>query len=207
MLEPCLNQPCGLLASSRGLKIADLGNHSVRSWSLLRDTLNTMVGAASQDETRWGLVRDGLPEPLDERFAALESPRTLSCLPDQSGTVVVSSGTCLGLIQSALGHRDLMRPVLLECTPGTLAQPCVARFSVETVSPAGIEQGPRTIHYTVDFLEADGTLAERVRGTGSSWAFISVQCLLGQRGQAKVVLRCVSDQGVASGAEAPLEVR
>ena len=206
--QPCLNRPCGLLARPQSLEIADQGNNSVRTWSFPRATLTTLVGDPSLGETRWGLLREGLEAPLDERFAALEAPRTLVAHPRFGTALLVSAGSCLGEINPASGLRDRLAPLSLECpqAPLALAEVCAVRFSAGTTTAQG-SPSTRPIHYSVDFREPDGSLSERVEGVGVSSEPLTVQGCFRQRGRGTVVIRCVTDQGVSAGAQGRVEVR
>jgi len=43
--------------------------------------LRTVAGDKAQGATRWGLVRDRLTGPLDERYGLLEGPLTVAAGP------------------------------------------------------------------------------------------------------------------------------
>ena len=49
----------------------------------------------------------------------------------------------------------------------------------------------------MDFLEADGTLAAHQSGTGTTANPMSVQGRFSQRGEATVIIRTMTDQGIA----------
>jgi hypothetical protein len=76
---PCLNRPMGLAGVEDDLIIADLGNQAIRGYHLRTGALVTLAGGPQPPEDepvlRWGLLRDGVPGPLDERYAALDQPR------------------------------------------------------------------------------------------------------------------------------------
>ena len=203
--QACLNQPCGLLWQDHHLAIADQGNHSVRIWSPRKATLATLVGDPELGRIRWGLPRDGLTVPLDDRFAALEAPRTLA--PGLgNGEVLVASGCCLARISSAYELRDRLGELELDCPDAEATETCVVRFQVEALTSLD-EPTLRHLHYSVDFVEADGTLSERREGISATSTPTAVQGAFGQRGQGTVVVRCVTDQGVSVGAQRRIEVR
>jgi hypothetical protein len=203
--QPCLNHPCGILADVDTLVIADEGNHSVRRWSPPAATLVTLAGDPGTAELRWGLPRDGLGAPLDDRYATLPAPRTL--VATATGLrLLVATGPCLAELTTHLEGQD--RPALadLDCTPGDLVHPCVLRFTVVAITTQG-EPSLRPVHYSVDFIEPDGTLAERCQGTGTTATPIAVQGLFSQRGTGTVVVRCATDQGVSAGARREVQVQ
>ena len=59
------------------------------------------------------------------------------------------------------------------------------------------EPSIRSIDYVADFIEADGTLAARQKGTGTTANPMSVQGRFSQRGEATVVIRTLTDQGTS----------
>ena len=201
---PCLNEPCGIMPCSDGLIIADTGNHCLRKWAPASAFLVTQVGDPGEGRTRSGLVRDGLGT-VDDRFATLASPRTLLFCPDQRDALLVTTGSCLAAYYGGSRNQDDLLEPDVDCSPATLGEPCRVRFSVEALSPEGVP-AYRTIHYSVDFLEPDGTLAERREGTGTTASPITVQGQFGQRGTGTVAVRCVTDQGAASGAQWAVEI-
>ena len=209
LLQHCLNHPCGITAAQPGLWIADQGNHAVRCWDIRERTLSTLVGAPGLGgETHFGLLPDGLTVPLDERYATLEAPRGVSVSANngESTRVLVSTGCGVAELCTTLLYQDRLSPVALTCLPATLSEACVGLFSVEATTHKGL-QGLRPIHYSMDFIEADGTLAERVRGTGMTSTTILVSGQFSRRGTGTVVVRCVTDQGVSVGAQQEVDVK
>ena len=204
-LQPCLREPCGLSASVTGLVIADQGNNSVRNWYASDHALTTLVGDPERAEIRWGLPRNGLEAPLDGRYATLAAPRTLMATGPNPERLIVATGACLAELVHAPELRDRVALAELDCSPAERDQPCVCRFRVATTAPSGALTG-REIHYVVDYLEADGSLAERRRGSGPAQAAFSVQGVFCQAGTGTVVVRCVTDQGVSVGGRRQLEV-
>jgi hypothetical protein len=201
--RPCLNRPCGIQAMTEGLLIADEGNHCLRSWRFETSSLTTCLGSPGQGETRWGLVWPDLGVPADDRFASVAAPRTLVSVPPYQDAVILTTGAGLAEFHPGRAGRAPLGPISLSCGAAGLAQACGVTFSVDLKSPGSI----RPIHYTVDFLEPDGTLAERVRGTGRSSAPMAAQGQFCQRGTGAVVVRCVTDQGVCAGIRKAVEVR
>ena len=205
-LQPCLRDPCGICATATGLAIADQGNNSVRSWSVGDRSLHTLVGDPDLPETRWGLPRDGLKWPLDERYAAVAAPRTLMANWTHPDRIVVSTGSCLAQIAHTLEIRDTPELVILDDFSATLAEACVCRFLVATRNIQGALTD-HAVHYSVDFLDPGGALAERRTGVAASSTPISVQGVFSRRGTGTVVVRCVTDQGASVGAQKKGEVR
>jgi len=196
---PCLRDPVGIRSFGGLLYLADRGNHAVRRLDLVRGTLHTLAGDPGEPETRWGLLRDGIPGPLDPRFAALGSPTGLACGTDGAATsLVVCAGRTLGEICDRRHLRDRAFVEELWCFPARPGATCTAGFRVLTTGRQGVTARP--IHYSVDFLDPDGRLAERREGRGDSLGTCTVEGAFTARGQGAVVLRCVTDQGVAAGA-------
>jgi hypothetical protein len=103
----------------------------------------------------------------------------------------------------ALGDR--LGAIDLTCQPATLSEACSLRFAVAATTPEG-QPSFRPLFYSVDFCEADGTLAQRLEGTGTTSTPITVRAMLSQRGTGTVVVRCVTDQGVSAGTQQTVEV-
>jgi hypothetical protein len=76
--DPCLNDPAGIRWSGGLLYIADTGNHAVRVADLKAGILHTLVGDPGQVLPRPGLLRDGIPGPLDEGYGALGWPTAVA---------------------------------------------------------------------------------------------------------------------------------
>jgi hypothetical protein len=112
------------------------------------------------------------------------------------------------LVQLARQHlpdppmRAELRP---ERPRAAVAEPLRADFQVSTAGTRG--QGGRPIRYTVDFLNADGTLAERRAGAGTGERLLSETGRFTRPGRGRIRLRCVTDQGCSAGARAAVEVR
>jgi len=201
--QPCLNSPWGLAGGNGTLHIADAGNRALRALCTENAVLTTLVGDPSVGANRWGLLPDGMECPPDERYAALEAPRAALVMPD---SLHVASGTCLAEISRDFEGRDRLTGLWMEATPSVAEDPCVLRFSVEAATPDG-RPSRRAIHYIVDFLEADGSLATRRQGQGTTSSPISVIGTFTRRGAGRVVVRCVTDQGVSAGGLRQVEVR
>jgi hypothetical protein len=203
--QPCLKHPCGLLVTSFGaLQIADEGNNCVRLWAFDLGLLATLVGAPGQKETRWGLLRDGMDVPTDDRYAALDGPKTLVRGPGP-GLHVVTTGSCLAELLPNPDLEETTFSMELAAAQALCAEACHIAFSLE-VQTFDNEEVHRPMQYTVDFLEADGSLGERHRGEGTTGTPLSVQGHFGQRGTGTVVVRCVTDQGRSAGAKRQVEV-
>jgi len=84
----------------------------------------------------------------------------------------------------------------------------VVQPPVAALPPEGCpEGGPQPFHYSADFIEPDGSLAERLQGTGLSGAPVSLQGTFTQPGTGLVVVRCVTEGGVSSDARREVQVR
>lgn len=201
--QPCLDNPCGILRCDPDLfGIADSGNNVVRSWVLSKALLRTVAGDPLLKETRWGLLRFGLEVPLDERYAGCSAPRTL--VESGGGSYLVTTGCCLG---DLVLPRDLknMKVTMEPQGPVRAAEPCAIRFlSADADGGHGI--GSRTFQYTMDFMEADGTRAERVTGEGITGTTVTGQGTFHQPGGGSVIVRCVTEQGISAGARHPVLV-
>jgi hypothetical protein len=206
LLQPCLRDPCGLLATVQGLEIVDQGNHCVRAWKERDAALATTIGDPGQGTTRWGLMRDGIPVPPDDRYAALDAPRTLALCPWRPGSRIIATGPCLGAIISTTEILEPLGPLHLETPPATLTYPYVLWFQLASRHPWK-EPLTMAVHYDVEFRDADGTLAQHRRGTTVTSQPTAVEGQFSQRGRGTVVIRCVTEQGLSAGKEAPIEVR
>lgn len=204
--QPCLNNPTGIARSGAGLAIADHGNHAVRLVSADGLTLSTAVGDPAQGAIRWGLIRDGLPGPLDEGYATLEGPWTVASRFRRAegryaSEVFVTTGPCIGEINHEAGART---PVGL--SPAGLPPPgvevdaaFVLTFEVATSVPV--------IHFTADFLDPDGERRVRVQGVAAGGETVPVQGHFSHAGTGTVRIRCVTEQGISAGKELKVLVR
>jgi hypothetical protein len=204
--EPCLRDPCGLLATALGLEIVDQGNHCVRLWRESEGALATLLGDPAQKRTRWGLMRDGMPVPLDDRYAALEAPSTLAPGPVHPETRIIATGSCLGEITGSTEILEPLGTLELETPPATVTEPYSLWFQLGARDPLK-EPLALVVHYDVEFREADGTLADHRRGSTVTSLRTRVEGQFTQRGQGSVVVRCVTEQGLSAGVRASVEVR
>lgn len=201
---PCLREPAALAPARGLLLIADTGNHAVRAFDPATGALTTLAGDPDRRGIRWGLLRDGLEGPLEEGYGTLDAPAGIAA--GQCGEIVVATGD--RLVQLARQHlpdppmRAELRP---ERPRAAVAEPLRADFQVSTAGTRG--QGGRPIRYTVDFLNADGTLAERRAGAGTGERLLSETGRFTRPGRGRIRLRCVTDQGCSAGARAAVEVR
>jgi len=154
------------------------------------------VGDPAADLTRWGLLRDGAPGTLGPCQAALESPTALSAGPAEGAAMMVCAGRCLAAIRDGGEVRDTPRVTEVACRNLEGANRAVT-FRVLTLDPQK-RSTARGFHYSVDFLEPDGTLSDRREGHARSSDLVMA---LGA-GTGGVTIRCVTDEGVAAGAVA-----
>lgn len=207
---PCLRDPTGLHGvdwQRRVLFIADRGNHAVRQLDLRDGSLRTLAGDPAEPRTRWGLVRDGIPGPLDSAYAALEGPTGVAQgwegahLPLQ-----VCAGRAVAEVHHGLQGRVRPRVEGLASPGARRDQPCRATFQVTLADALG-PSASGGFRWTVDFLDPGGALAERHQGTGRPAETIAAEGGFTQSGQGTVRVRCVTDEGVSAGAtlEVPVE--
>jgi hypothetical protein len=201
---PCLRAPAAIAADRAALLIADAGNHALRWFDPASGTLRTLAGDPARPGTRWGLLRDGLEGPLEEGYGTMEAPGAVAA--GEGGDIVASSGG--GLVLLARQHLP-ERPLAPELRPERPAvapsEDLRADFQVGTAGRCG--SGGRPIHYTVDFLDPDGALAQRCAGSGQGERLLSVTGHFTRPGRGWIRLRCVTDQGVSAGVKAAVEIR
>jgi hypothetical protein len=205
--QPCLRDPMGIWAAKGYLLIADQGNHAIRWVHLPTATLVTLAGDPGTPVTRWGLLRDGIPGPLPGTYAALEAPSAV--IPGPGGaaaSLLVCAGRGLAEIRDRIHLRDVPAVVGLECSPVLRwDEPRTVRFRVLTTDGQG-EVTARPVHYSVDFLDPGGDLAEHHEGQGSSADLLTVRGAFTTAGQGAVIVRCVTDQGVSNGARMEVQL-
>lgn len=200
--QPCLNDPTGLLPFVGGLFIADHGNHAVRV-ATFQNTLFTKAGSPGLGgRSHWGLLPDRLKAPLFEAYGALDGPWTLAYgLHAGSATpLVVTTGPCLGTIQhTGEGVDDLAIAEPRAFQTGKDAALTIS-FTTQPTDPA-VPLVHRDLHYTVDFLDAEGGLGARVQGRGVSGHRQEVRAEPAWIDVASVIIRCVTDQGWSIGGQ------
>jgi hypothetical protein len=204
--RPCLNDPAGIRCAENLLLIADRGNHAIRVADLAGAHLTTLAGTPERPETRWGLLRDGVPGPPDPRHAALEAPTAIDFGgngPERTG--FVCAGRSLVLVHSGDPPGDQPQMGPMEYSPARRNAPFLVRCSVHTRNDRW-QYTVRTFHYLVDFIEPDGTLAARLEGTESTAWPVVLAAVFTQAGTATVVFRAVTDQGVSVGGQATVQV-
>lgn len=206
ILQPSLNQPCGLAGMVGVLLVADTGNHAIRALWIDEPKLRTLAGGPELAETRWGLLRDGQQVDLDERFAGLEAPKAFAVCPGVPETFFVSAGSCVAEVLPSMQGRDRLRVTELACPlPVCAQQPCVVRITVATTTPEGLPSN-RLVSCIVDFLDEGGALAERKRGDGASAAPLEIAGAFTKPGTGAVIVRCTTDQGVSVGSRHEIEI-
>jgi len=204
--QPCLRDPVGIRSLNGRLYIADQGNHALRELDLETNGLRTLAGDPLEAETRWGLLRDGVPGPLGPEYAALEAPTAVCPRMDSpTDALVVCTGRALAELRDGIETRDRPAAIQLDCFPATAWEPCTVTFTVRTENRHG-QATVRPLRYTVDFLDPGGALAERREGQASSSGLVAVQGTFTGAGKGAVVLRCVTDEGVSGGARQDVQV-
>jgi DNA-binding beta-propeller fold protein YncE len=196
---PCLDTPCGLAAAGEGLFIADQGNHAIREFNLATGALKTLAGDPALGETRFGLLRDGMPGTPGEAYAALEAPRSIAVC--ELGELYVSTGPCL--VQLCRQHLPAapLEPARLVLESRAVKQG--APVAVRWTAPAP-EGSP--LLYTLDFLHADGSLASRQQGMAAGGREMRGEGRFTWPGPGRVVLQWVTGQGISQGAEESVQV-
>jgi len=207
--RPCLRSPqaialCPDLENHPVLLIADQGNHALRELNLMSGSLKTLAGSPGQGRTHWGLLRDGLPGDLDGTYGCLQAPRGVL---STAGAVLVTSGAGLAKAEDrAPYYWNYPDPpnLFLDAPSIAVAQTLGVTFEAHTVERMVAEVRPIT--YTVDFLNADGTLAERRTDQAMGETLLRVDGSFSLRGTGTVRVRFVTDQGWSSGATRTVEV-
>jgi len=204
--QPCLNNPTGIARCRAGLAIADHGNHAVRIASADCLTLSTAAGDPAQGAIRWGLIRDGLPGPLDEGYATLEGPWTVASRFERGenqydSEVFVTTGRCLAEINHEAGGRASLafQRTTLPPPNAVVDETFVMTFQVGTTLPV--------VHFTADFLDPDGERRVRARGVAAGGETIPLQGRFAQPGTGTLRVRGVTDQGVSAVTELKVTVR
>jgi hypothetical protein len=205
--QPCLNDPNGIRSWDGILHIADRGNHALRKLELRTARLTTVAGAPELPEIRWGLLRDGIPGPLDARYAALAAPTAVTTgAHGPEAAQFVCTGRGLAQIRHGEFPRDAPEVTQLDCFPARRNEPVAVFFSIRTLDRHG-EPTVQPFHYQVDFIESDGTLAGRKEGTESTARAVTLEGVLTQAGTATVLLRAVTAQGVSTGMKRTVQVQ
>ena len=197
----------GLLPDRDYLYITDPGNHCLRMFNLVDGRLGTLAGAPDQRELRWGLLSHGLGVAPDPRFAALDGPRTLA--PGGSGhaaSMIIATGTCLGEIGAGDQEVDDLRVQDCQCGPARRDESCLALLTWRTRDDSGQETS-QMLEFQVDFLNPDGSLAERREGTARSGIPASIAGTFTGSGEGAIEVRCVTEQGQAHGFRRAVEIR
>jgi hypothetical protein len=216
--QPCLDDPAGLLVLGNDVYICDRGNHAVRHYHLRTRALRTLAGDPGHPAIRPGLLRDGIPGPLGPDYAAVQAPRALaarfrsSVMVSPCSSVVVSTGRCLAQIQvQGLPAWESGPPVEVAVEPAALQVElsCTARIlvPVDDQPDDDAQPNPRTLYWTADFLNEDGTAAElQQRGTALQGQELSASDSFDQAGAGTVLFRWVTDQGCSGSAQAVVQV-
>ena len=206
--RPCLRNPAGIRCRGGEIQLADTGNHAIRRADLEQATLLTVAGDPQAPETRWGLLRDGIPGALGPGYAALEAPTALvGRPPGPEGPLLVCAGRGLAEIRDGCEERDTVSLAEVECRPenriGSRTMMVVFRALACDHQQRSMV---RAIHYSVDFLDPGGALACRREGQGFSGLLVMVQGAFTQSGQGAVVIRCATEEGVSAGAQVRVPV-
>lgn len=211
---PCLNQPTALLEIQGTLLVLDGGNRALRAFNLLSDGLETKTGPSPDPSFAYGLLSQGLPEPLQAGFgfARLGTPRGL-CWPISSGgytpDLILSTEhrlvwACGGLpartydqgedtllrVEPPAAQGERKEPASGAAPEPLPAGPCQVRFRVGPWK-AGIDP----VFYAVRWFDPDGSLVGEVRDTCPAGSVQVVKGRFRAPGKAKVVLTWVWGKG------------
>ena len=203
---PCLDRPVGLAVIGDHLFIADLGNQAIRDYHLATGALATLAGepqATPAPVLRWGLLRDRIPGPLDERYAALDQPRGLGWDPaDPKGRLAVTTGQCVALITRPLTEPQPPPRIQGRAEAGA-GEPYTAVITPVTWAPSPPDPLPseQPVQATVEFLDPDGTVIQRSQGAWPWGASFPVTGTFTEAGAGAVRCRTVTGEGISLWAE------
>ena len=201
---PCLRGASSVCAVWKRLYLADQDNHAVREFDLEAGTLRTLVGDPAVAQTRCGLLRDGCTGPLAPAYAGVAAPRGVAVC--EEGDVYVATGPGLVRICSQRLSADVLsQPVLRVDRPSVgCGETLAVSFWVPTQPAATGEY--RSIQFVLEFINEDGSLAERQERSGLGAQFRVCQGAFSKPGQGTVRLRCVTDQGCSLEAQQAVRV-
>jgi hypothetical protein len=211
---PCLRDPYGLARTRTGLAIADRGNHAVRVYEFGPGRLWTLAGDPALPGNRPGLLRDGLPGPLDPRYGTLDSPRDLTLSREQQFLAVSAGGALMVLAQAPLGPgppgpRLTLEPTAREVAAGTPVT-LTARIPGPLEAPPLGEDGELfpTLDWWAQFLDPDGAPAQAVvQGTATLGRTFTFSGGFTAPGTGTVLLRWLTAEGVSGHTRARITVR
>jgi len=207
--QPCLREPEGIRCHGGWLYVADTGNHALRKVDLARGSLRTVVGDPRETQTRWGLLRDGIPGPCGQEYATVGSPTALVVglgdLPGFGATTLVCADSVLARLNDRSESRDVPSVTDLECLPAKAGEPCLVRFRVLTRDHQG-RATERSLKVQVGFFEPDGTRVDFWQSKAASAEPLAVQGTFRKAGTGRLVIRSVTEEGVSAGAETSVQV-
>ena len=210
---PCLNRPVGLAGSDGHLFIADQGNQAIRDYDLRTGALTTLAGGpqaqGEEPVLRWGLLRDGVPGPLDERYAALDQPRGLVWDPEgQRGRLLVTTGCCVAQLTAPLAAPPPSSRIH-GAAQARVGEPFTVLIHLDPGDGAGAEALPPapTLHGTVEFIDPDGTMAQCSQASLAAGETLQVVGTFLEAGEGTVRYRGVTDTGVSQWAERKVAIQ
>jgi len=170
----------------------------------------TLAGSPGQPGTADGL----------RSWARFTDLRGLACGQDLlyvlDGHAVRTVSLPQGVVATVLGQVEApgFRDVRAAADPGgqALRQPCLRRPEGIRWLDGKLSRDPqlratvRTVHWSVDFLDPGGGLAEHRKGQAASADLMAVQGAFSRPGRGTVLIRCVTDEGVSAGAEVAVTV-
>jgi len=230
----CLDRPTGLTCYSFEILVVDAGNRALRSFSPGTGNLVTITGPSRDPEFRYGLLSDGIQEPLPPgfAFAALGAPRAL-CIagdPSRRGRDVFILSTehrlaSLGRGPETFGEDPAEGTTLGVEPPAAEREEAKGESRAERKEPAGapapllagpcrvrfrvreVESMRRRFSYVVQCIDADGTLAQVARGEGAANQEQVVPGRFTRAGKARVLLTWVTDTGYCAAKSVAVQVR
>ena len=209
---PCLNRPVGLTASDGHLFIADQGNQAIRDYDLRTGALTTLAGGpqpqGEEPVLRWGLLRDGVPGPLDERYAALDQPRASSGIRRGSGGGSSSPPAAAWPSSPRPGGP----PALVTDPRSGPGQGGGAVHGAHPPGPGGRRRrrgvaAGAALHGTVEFIDPDGTMAQCSQASLAAGETLQVVGTFLEAGEGTVRYRGVTDTGVSQWAERKVAIQ
>jgi hypothetical protein len=121
--------------------------------------------------------------------------------------MVVCAGRALVAVHDRIEVRDTLTLTEVECRPENRigSRALMVVFRALTFDPQH-RSTARAVLYSVDFVDPDGTLADRREGQATSSELAVVQGAFTRTGKGRVVVRCVTEEGVSAGAQVVVAV-
>jgi len=200
---PCLDQPWAILAFRNFLCLTERGNHGIRVLRPEPDgrvRSSVLVGDRDQVATRYGLLRFGIPGPLDVGYATLGDPMGLAL--DPGGSLYVADGPAIHLCAQPLLSPGLVFPEA-HLQPGPRVR-CGTALALKITGPTpflepdDLEEAPQPFFWSLESLDpATGdALIAPLRGE-SRCPSTQVSATYPEPGPVDLHLTCVTADGVS----------